>query len=275
LLKHLKHQKTGGEFTFSVVVADNDAGGTARKVVEEFSATAPVPVIYCIEPRRNIAHCRNRALENATGNYVAFIDDDEFPISTWLSMLVKACSESGADGVLGPVRPHFDERPPPWIIRGGFCERAEHKTGTVMSWDRCRTGNVLFQRSILKGLTRPFNPEFGTGGEDKDFFMRLTQSGRVFIWCNEAAVYETVPPSRWKRSYMLKRALLRGKNIIKHPTGKVEAIARSVAAVPLYISVLPFLILFGQHRFMKYCIKLCDHLGRLLALAGLNPVSDR
>ena len=31
----------------------------------------------------------------------------------------------------------------------------------------------------------------------------------------------------------------------------------------------------GQHWFMRYCVKLCDHLGRLLAVLGINPISER
>ena len=39
--------------------------------------------------------------------------------------------------------------------------------------------------------------------------------------------------------------------------------------------MLPFTLLLGQHVFMKYCIKLCDHAGRILSALGLNPVRER
>jgi hypothetical protein len=74
---------------------------------------------------------------------------------------------------------------------------------------------------------------------------------------------------------MLKRALLRGRNILKHPVGRLGMLGRSVVAVPLYSLALPALLLCGQHRFMRYSIKLCDHLGRLLAIVGVNPVRER
>jgi hypothetical protein len=144
-----------------------------------------------------------------------------------------------------------------------------------MNWEESRTGNVLFRRRILDGITQAFNPEFGNGGEDKDFFMRMTERGHVFRWCNEGVTYESVPPSRWKRSYMVKRALLRGKNILKHPTGRARMLATSAVAVPLYSLVLLPALILGQHVFMKYCIKLGDHLGRLLAFARINPVNER
>jgi succinoglycan biosynthesis protein ExoM len=275
LLQALERQQIGEEFTFSVVVADNDSAESARESVERFSRRSSLRIIYCVEPKQNIALARNQALANSNGDFVAFIDDDEFPAADWLQKLLSACEQYHADGVLGPVRPHFELPPPPWIIRGRFCERPEHGTGRVMKWDECRTGNFLFRRHILDSLGGWFKPEFGTGGEDKDFFMRLTQRGRTFVWCNEAIAYETVPPSRCTRGYMLKRALLRGRNIVKHPVGRMGLLARSVVAVPIYSLALPALLLLGQHWFMRYCIKLCDHLGRVLAILGVNPIGER
>jgi len=275
LFGELERQRTNGECTYSIVVADNDREQSAKPVVADFATTSPIETIYCSEPRQNIALARNRALEQAKGDFIAFIDDDEFPTPDWLLIMLKACENSQAAGVLGPVRPHFDQPPPRWIVAGRFCERPEYPTGRIMNWEESRTGNVLFRRRILDGMTHPFDPQFDNGGEDKDFFMRMTQRGHVFRWCNEGVVYEVVPPARCRRSFMLKRALLRGRNILKHPKGRIRSLATSLVAVPVYaLAILPTLVL-GQHWFMKYCIKLCDHLGRLLALAGINPVSER
>src|SRR5438105_4034195 len=83
-------------------------------------------------------------------------------------------------------------------------DRPEHPTGTALSWRDARTGNVLLRRSALEGLGSPFRAEFGSGSEDQDFFRRLGQKGRKFVWCKEAIVYETVPAGRWRRGFMLK-----------------------------------------------------------------------
>lgn len=275
LLEALERQQRDGQFEMSVVVTDNDPEESARAAVTAFSARSSLAVVYATEARKNIALARNEALRHARGDFAAFIDDDEFPVADWLVRMLSTCRTHDAAGVLGPVRPHFEEAPPAWIIKGGFCERPEHPTGTAMHWEECRTGNVLFRRSILEGEASPFLEEFGTGGEDKDFFMRMTQLGHVFRWCNEGIAYETVPPERWTRSYMLRRALLRGRNILKHPGQQLPLLAKSVVAVPAYTLVLPFALLFGQHVFMKYCIRFCDHAGRLLGAVGLNPVSAR
>ncbi len=275
LLEELARQQTDDLFTYSVVVADNDSAESARQVVADFAAGSTLQTVYCVQPEQNIALTRNRALENATGDFIAFIDDDEYPKEGWLILLYKTCVQRNVAGVLGPVRPYFEQEPPSWVLKGGFLNRPEHETGFVMGWEECRTGSLLFRREILKRTDKPFNRDFGTGGEDKDFFMRMTQAGCVFVWCNEAVAYELVPPGRWKKSFLFDRALLRGRNVLKHPIGRYRNIAKSCVALPAYGLALPFLFLIGQARFMKYAIKFCDHAGRLLAVVGLNWVSER
>jgi len=275
LLEKLEMQAGGQDFTFSVVVADNDAEQSARGIVEAFSARSLVEVVYCVEPRKNIALVRNKAVAHARGEYIALIDDDEFPVTRWLSRLLQACTEHNASGVLGPVRPHFAEEPPKWIIRGGFCDRPEYPTGTPLSWPETRTGNALIRRTVFDQLQQPFSPEFSSGGEDQDFFRRAMETGATFVWCNEGVAYETVPSSRWDRRFLVKRALLRGRNSLKHPEGRLRLLAKSVVAVPVYVLALPVAALGGHHQFMKCLVKLCDHGGRLLTVLRLNPVTER
>jgi succinoglycan biosynthesis protein ExoM len=275
LLEKLNDQSTDGTFTYSAVVADNDVQRSAETLVSGIAQRSCFEIVYCNEPRQNIALVRNKALEHARGDFIAFIDDDEFPVKDWLAKLLATCETYNVAGVLGPVRPHFEQSPPAWLIKGRFCERAEHPTGTVLEWPKCRTGNVLFRRMLLSGHEDAFNEEFGTGGEDQDFFRRMGAKGHVFVWCNEAVAYETVPPNRWTRAFLFKRALLRGKNGLRHPTGRIQLIAQSLVAVPIYSILLPLTLLAGQHVFVNVAVRFFDHFGRLLAAIHLNPVRER
>lgn len=273
LLTELDSQDTNGRFTYSVVVADNDHLQSAKAVTVEFSAASTIPAKYCVEPRQNIALARNKAIENASGDFVAFIDDDELPTKRWLLTLFEACNKYGVAGVLGPVKPHFDEKPPNWVVKGKFYDRSTYPTGFVIDWRKGRTGNVLLKRSIFLEETQPFRPDF-LSGEDQDFFRRMIEKGHMFVWCNEAVAYETVPPIRWKRTFMLRRALLRGAVSLLDPTFGARDIAKSLIAVPVYTVMLPFTLVLGQHRFMTHLVKLFDHIGRLLALVGIKPIKE-
>ena len=74
---------------------------------------------------------------------------------------------------------------------------------------------------------------------------------------------------------MFKRALLRGRNVLKHRGARAKLLMTSVIAAPAYSLLLPLTLPLGHHVFVKYAIKLCDHLGRLLASIGINPVAER
>jgi cellulose synthase/poly-beta-1,6-N-acetylglucosamine synthase-like glycosyltransferase len=262
-------------FSFSIVIADNDDQQSAKGLVLDFAPSSSIDITYCVEPHKNIALARNKSLEYAKSDAIAIIDDDEYPSSDWLFFLFKALTDYRVAGVMGPIRPHFDTKPPAWLVRSRLCERPEHHTGFVMPWAEGRTGNVLFDKRIIEGMGMVFRPEFGISGSDKDLFRRLIDAGHTFIWCNEAVVYEVVSPNRWKRGFMTRRALLRGRVSILHPDGRWLNVLKSLLAVPAYGLALPFLQLLGHHLFMKYLVKLCDHLGRLLALVRLNPVRER
>jgi len=273
LLLELQKQETRGLFDYSIIIVDNDDQRSAEDTVNEVKATSRIPIVYCNEPRQNIARARNKAFEMATGRFIAFIDDDEFPCEYWLLTLLQACMRFNVDGVLGPVLRHFDQTPPRWLEKSNFYVRPRHETGFVMGWMECRTGNVLLDRCLFEAGETPFRPEF-RAGEDQDFFRRKIDQGSTFIWCNEAPVYETVPPSRWKCGVMLRRALLRGATAVLHPTFGARNIAKSIVAVLLYTIALPFSLLIGYHHFMSLLVRLFDHMGALLALVGLNPIKS-
>jgi succinoglycan biosynthesis protein ExoM len=273
LLGSLQSLETAGRYSYSIVVVDNDAARSSEGVVVAFAHATGVAVTYCVEPRQNIALARNKAIEHGGGEYVAFIDDDEFPIGEWLLRLFEACERHGADGALGPVRPHFDVQPPRWVVDGRFYARPTYPTGYVIDWRKGRTGNLLLKRHVLDGEPQPFRPEFLTG-EDQDFFRRAIEKGHRFVWCDEALAYESVPASRWRRTFMLKRALLRGRISLLHPSARRSAVARSLLAVPAYAAALPFALAAGQARFMVCLVKLFDHAGRILGAVGINPVKE-
>jgi succinoglycan biosynthesis protein ExoM len=275
LLKELAVQQTSGLFTYSVVIVDNDQAESARSVAAGFQAESHIRIRYCVELRQSIALTRNKAVQNAEGDYIAFIDDDEFPTRRWLLTLYEACQKYAVDGVLGPVKPHFDNDPPMWVVKGKFYDRPSHPTGFVIDGRKGRTGNVLLKKSVFAtAAEQPFRPEFRTG-EDQDFFRRMIERGMVFVWCDEAVAYETVPPIRWKPAFMLRRAFLRGASAVLHPTFGTVDIVKSMIAIPAYAIALPFSRLLGRHRFMRLLVSLCDHLGKLLALVGIRPIKEQ
>jgi succinoglycan biosynthesis protein ExoM len=281
LLTALIAQQTDGLFTFSCVVVDNDASASARAVVERLQPAFPGQIQYALEPARNIALARNRAVSLVTGSFVAFIDDDEIPCEDWLMRLWRAINNFHADAVLGPVKPYFESRLPSWIEQSRICERPSHATGSALHWRQTRTGNALLRAAIVKQDEIQFDPAYASGGEDVDFFRRAALAGKTFVWCDESAVYELVPPSRLTRRYYLKRAFLQGriswKYAVDRPSflGTLRVAIKAFAAAATYTVALPVLFLFGDHVGMKYLIKDCHHISRLLTILGISRRDNR
>src|SRR2546425_1686107 len=123
LLNALQDQDSDGAFAYSLIVVDNDHMRSAEKTVQDLLRHSSIPINYHIEPEQNIALARNRALANARGEFIAFIDDDEVPSRSWLTALYNACDRFHADGVLGPVIPVYEVEPPKWVVRGKFHDR--------------------------------------------------------------------------------------------------------------------------------------------------------
>jgi hypothetical protein len=73
---------------------------------------------------------------------------------------------------------------------------------------------------------------------------------------------------------MLRRALLNGSMQPKRATFGIRDVLKSLVAVTAYTVAIPFVSVMGQHKLMELLVSLFDHLGKLLAFAGLNPIKD-
>lgn len=273
LLVEMKRQQTGGLFTYSIVVTDNDKTRSAEAVVEKLRASLAVPVQYLVQPKRGIALARNMVVANANGEYLALIDDDEFPAGDWLLRMFLDCNQYNADGVLGPVIRHFDQTPPSWLVKTKLFTRPVYPTGVRVGWRESRTSNVLLHRRVIENDPQPFRPEF-RAGEDQDFFHRKIAQGYTFIWSADGIVYEVIPPARWKRMYSVRRALLQGACELQLPVFGPMSILKSALALPIYGVILPWTLLFGQHRFMTVLEKLSYHAGKLFKLVGIDLIRE-
>jgi succinoglycan biosynthesis protein ExoM len=281
LLRKLRLQETGGHFDYSIVVVDNDATGPAKDLVATIQREIGIEITYDIEPDNCIAAARNRTVRRASGNYIAFIDDDEFPPQNWLITLYQAIEVFGADGALGPVHPFFTNAPPEWLIKSGLCERPVHRTGTWLHWEQTRTGNVLMKRSVFEEHGLSFDVKYRTSGSDKEFFREAMALGRRFVAVETAPVYEFVPQARQTKKYYISRSILQASNERKFRApflkgiSSISAPLKAMAALGIYTAMLPLCALKGTHVFIKYLEKCAYHLSWLLAMFGVDLAKRR
>jgi hypothetical protein len=103
----------------------------------------------------------------------------------------------------------------------------------------------------------------------------MIKRGRTFVWCDEAIVYETVPVERQTRKYHIRRAFTRGMTSAWAFPFLSFGTLKSCVAIVIYGVALPLCWVRGGHCLMKYLVKACDHLGKLLAYIGIQVVKER
>lgn len=281
LLRNLGTQETGGLFGFSIVVVDNDASGPARDIVIRMRKELACEITYDIELVQTIPAARNHALLLARGNYIAIIDDDEFPSPYWLINLFRGIQTFRADGALGPVFPFFKEKPPAWLVKSRTCERPVLRTGTLLNWQQTRTGNVLLKKDVFCKGNLGFDLAMETGGSDHVFFREAIHRGFKFVAIEEAPVYEHVTPERFKKSYYLKRSLIQGSNTWRMALSqnnwlsRIPIVMKSIVALFAYALALPLSTCLGSRYLLKCLESGSYHLSILLAMFGIEIVRKR
>jgi cellulose synthase/poly-beta-1,6-N-acetylglucosamine synthase-like glycosyltransferase len=265
-----------------VIIVDNDAemrGGAA--LVDQVAATFRFRLTCIVEPDRGHTYAYNRAFSAAcrvtpSPDYIAVLDDDEFPDPNWLTEMIRVSCEYGADIVGGPVFPVFD-RPDHWLAQSGFYAPVRHATGPVpMIYG---AGNMLIRRDVLEQyLDEPFLHAFAfTGASDYDFFWRCRIDGRSFAWADNAEVFETTPPSRTTISYLLRRKFRNGseatrleRKFLGRLAGAVRGWYIGLGLLGLGLLSLPVAALRGRRAMMGSLMQTAKGAGRLAAKFDLH-----
>ena len=255
----------------SVLVADNDAEFHAG--FDLARAMAPGyrwPLDAVIARRRGIAQVRNTLIEHALParpQFIAMIDDDEWPSAEWIDQFVSAAYATGADVLQGSIL---------FGRRGGGDGHADIRRPSGLIGMLQGTGNLLIRRQVLEEMAAPwFDPEFGlSGGEDQEFFVRLMRAGKIFAWSDEAIAHGEIPDTRANLGWLLKRAYSVGNSdmrvLIKHRPG-AGTVARELAKIGAALLLSPpaavILALHPKHRAAPLQ-KLCRATGKLTAMFG-------
>ena len=260
----------------SVIVVDNDADQRAGDaVVRAMSPDFPFALTSIVEPRRGQTYAYNTAFAAACRvpgiDYVAVLDDDEYPAPAWLTEMIATAIRYEADIVGGPVFPVFDD-PGHWLAKSGLYAPRRFVTGPVdMIYG---AGSMLIRRDVLAHyLDEPFSHAFAfTGGSDFDFFTRCRHDGRSFAWADAASVFETTPRSRTTPRWLLLRYFRKGTEATRidkrYSPGLANAIRRWAVGVGLIaygLLAVPVAACFGRVSVMAKLLDAARGAGRLAA----------
>lgn len=261
-----------------IIVADNDDVPSAQGRVNALRAVVPHEIVYVHCPSSNISIARNACLDNAAGDFLAFIDDDETASEDWIIRLMETAEATEADVVLGPVQAIYREDAPRWMRRGDF-----HSTFPVWVGDRIVTGytcNALLRLAAPSLAGRRFSLALGrSGGEDTEFFTQMHRMGGKIAYAPAAWVQEPVPAKRAAFSWLAKRKFRFGQthgHLIEAGSGlagKLRQLALA-AAKSGYCALTGAIFLFSPVRRNQYILRASLHAGVVTGLLGVREIEQ-
>ena len=177
---------------WEIVVVDNRSTDDTKKIIEEFAATAPVPVKYVWEPRQGCCHARNTGFVQSVGDIVVFLDDDCHPPENWLQTIADKFDADPALGFLGGRVELADPTDLPISIRRVY--RSAEFTNPSDHINFIASCNMAVRRAEMARLGG-FDPRFGPGSrrklvaDDFEFVYRAFKQGSKIVYFPDVVVY--------------------------------------------------------------------------------------
>ncbi|NOZ79014.1 MAG: glycosyltransferase [Acidobacteria bacterium] len=261
---------TGGIHEVLVTFNGGDAAGGLERLVD-----GSVRILTLRQASLQAA--RNLALNEATGEYVAFLDDDAMPGPGWYEALVGfVARHPDVAAVGGPAR-----LPPGWPVPSWVTEAALGYLGIVDLGDReirCPPWrypygcNFAVRRERVRDVGG-FNPAVGYAGRSvipngETTLLRTLQKHGGDVWYTPSmAVSHYVARDRFRLAYLVRRAYSQGRGDMRmarlHPELPVSRGPGAVARACRWSAAALFRWLAGQPR------EACDHVLRAARQIGM------
>jgi glycosyltransferase involved in cell wall biosynthesis len=264
-LDSLVHQSLPAD-QYEIVVVDNASTDGTRQVVEEYLRRSSV-VRYVYEAKQGLSAARNRGVKEARSDIIAFIDDDAIADERWLEEHCRAYeTEPGLSAVGGRIELAWLAPRPSWLyseLEIGYGKFALEPAPTLLDFPLFPFGSNFSAIRNAFVEVGGFSEHLGRkgkhvlGGEEREFFYRLSLLNARVFYQPKALVWHRVPAERLSRAWMLKLKFAVGvssaiyNDLVSDNTGRLQCFMRGVQAgfrcVVLMVKI-PLAAIFRGHR---------------------------
>jgi glycosyltransferase involved in cell wall biosynthesis len=194
----------------------------APELLEEVRRLWPDLKIAPNREQRGLSGARNTGVAEASGEVVAFLDDDAIASPDWLQRLAAAYADPNVLGAGGTVRPRWLEGKPGWFPPEFDWVVGCSHSGMPQELEPVRNlvgANMSFRRAPLLEVGG-FSHDLGrvgtlpVGCEETDLGIRVHQRWpeAEILYDPAAAVEHVVPPARGKLRYFIDRCRAEGRS---------------------------------------------------------------
>lgn len=207
---------------FEVLIVDNNSTDSTADLCADFHMMHPyVHYTYVREENQGLSFARNRAIQEASGPIIVFLDDDAYPDPDYFEGLLKVFhTQPDAVAVGGKILLDYESVIPNWENKYLNSLMGFYDPGNTPYFyqtnDYPRGSNMAFRSQIFNAVGG-FDTKLGRtgrnliGGEEKDMFYRIYRNKKHRVYYDPSlVVYHSVPPERTTKDFIQRQAYQTG-----------------------------------------------------------------
>jgi len=217
VLEGLRQQKVDKSLHWEIIVSDNNSVDSTATVVRKYQAnwSSTFKLRYCFAAQQGAAFARQRAVELARGELVAFLDDDNVPALDWVNQVYSFASRYPDAGAFGSMILGEYESPPPSGFEPLYCFLAIVDRGNVPHCYLPKSkilppgaGLAVRREAWLNNVPKNLflnhkGKSFGLASEDLEALFYIQKAGWD-VWYNpKMIVYHQIPQERLTEEYLV------------------------------------------------------------------------
>jgi len=204
-------------FEFEVLVIDNNSKDNTKELFHE--SLWPTQVRYIMESQLGLSYARNRAIREAKGEFILFLDDDALASSCWIQEVINVFESDAAIGCVGgKIDPIWEGGKPDWIpeeIIGLYTlmDFSDHIVEMKPPYFPFGA-NVSFRKSVFDKI-EPFREDLGRVGnnllssEESELISRIREKYKIY-YTPYGSVQHKISKSRLNKRWLLRRMYWQG-----------------------------------------------------------------
>lgn len=229
-----------------VIVVDNGSTDGTSAAIDLASGVFDVPLRHLNEQTPGKSHALTTAIAVATGDVLAFTDDDVRVGAEWLSKIRDVMQDRSVALLGGPVFARWEGLAPDWLGASSDGSGRLAAPLGLLNYGPARVtlggrtvlgANLAIRRDVLTqvgGFLTHLGKLRGSllSGEDHDLCLRVERAGFRAVYDPAVPVLHWVPAQRARLRYYMSWFFWSG---ITHATLDGRPTGRSILGVPLYI----------------------------------------
>ena len=263
ILDRLRFQIEVETIHWEVIVIDNNSTDNTAEIVKAYQIAWPetFPLRYYFEPRQGAGFARHRAIKEARGNLIGFLDDDNLPTDNWVAAACafgKTHSRAGAYG--SQIHGEFEVEPPKDFHRIQSFLAIKDRGSEPNLYDPAILSlppgaGLVVRRQVwfdhvppTQVLQGPVKESLTKKGEDFEALMHIGNAGWE-IWYNpEMQISHQIPSWRLEKNYLVTLTRCAGLNTCYLRTLNVSSWQIPMIALRLMVgSFCRLIIHFFKH----------------------------